>query len=890
MGASATGPLVIGAAAAGIATGVVLLRRGRAGAAALAIGLSTVALRIAIGALLAGPAVSSEAVAIGAGEWQATVIDLGAPSGMEQRGFLRLTPRPGDGDPGRGGSFIAYGRLPRHPAIVPGDIVVVAGVLEARPDDGSGFDGYLERAGAIGSLRARSMRLVGRGAGALAAVERLRWGIDGAMSRVLPEPEAGLAAGILIGLRERVGREVAADFMVTGLTHVVAISGWNIALVAGIATSLLRATGLGRRSRSAVVLVAIIGYTVIAGAEASVIRAAAMGGVVLLAREGGRPSGAAAALGVVAWGLLLTEPAMIEDIGLQLSLAATAGLLVLGAPATAAVRRVTRGHAPRWFEETLGISLAAQLSTLPLILLHFGRLSLISPLANLLVAPVVPLAMLGAVIALAVAPLLLAPPIHLLLLPVTFAAWLPLAAMVRGAEVLATVPFANLELASPLDLTGAGLALVILMAALRATRRRERSPTRHPLDVAHEPRDSAQATRGRQHRRRLVVAVIGSALVISSATILLAPPSGILRVTILDVGQGDAILLEGQDGTRLLVDGGPDPDLLVRRLDERVPIWDRHIDMAIVTHPHEDHAGGLAGLTPRYRLDILGETGLPSESPGITQLRTSLPGMGVARVRLTQGDVLDLDGARVEVAWPPRHAISDGPAPTSGRVINDTSIVLVVTIGEQRILLTGDIEDDRDEALLEYLRPTHGRWDLLKVAHHGSATASSRPLLEALRPQVAVVSSGTGNTYGHPARATLGRLRDVGSTVRRTDLDGSISLAFDGRRRGTASILPAKHGVASRPRCPAPADNDGTPATRTSPPCYARSDGVADPNRSPFAPRVRLAVSETAATRHGRRRGRRLPCPARVTGGSVGRPSFGRDSRAPPRYRQGPSQ
>ncbi len=161
-------------------------------------------------------------------------------------------------------------------------------------------------------------------------MEQLRWSIDGALSRAMPEPEAGLASGILIGLRERVSRSVGDDFTTTGLTHVVAISGWNIALVAGIATALLRGTGLGRRPRSLLVLAAIVAYTILSGAEASVIRAAVMGGVVIIAREGGRPAGAAAALGMACWGLLLVDPDMIDDVGLQLSLAATAGLLALG--------------------------------------------------------------------------------------------------------------------------------------------------------------------------------------------------------------------------------------------------------------------------------------------------------------------------------------------------------------------------------------------------------------------------------------------------------------------------------------------------------------------------------------------------------------------------------
>ena len=307
----------------------------------------------------------------------------------------------------------------------------------------------------------------------MAAVERLRWAIDESIGRAIPEPESGLAAGILIGLRERVGRAVADDFTTTGLTHVVAISGWNIALVAGIATGLLRATGLRRRAAASSSWSPSAAYTIVAGAEASVVRAAVMGGVVLLAREGGRPAGAAAALGVACVGLLLADPGMVDDIGLQVSLAATAGLLALGGATESAVRRLAPRRAPRWLPETLGVSLAAQLATLPLILLHFGRLSLISPLANLLMAPFVPLAMLGAVLGAAAGPFIGAPVVALARArPSAWLAWLPLTAMVRGAGLLADVPFASLELPAPLAAIGAGLALLALLAALRRARSR----------------------------------------------------------------------------------------------------------------------------------------------------------------------------------------------------------------------------------------------------------------------------------------------------------------------------------------------------------------------------------------------------------------------------------
>ena len=459
--------LVLAAAIAALGMVVPMARSQHARVAALLLGLGSVTAHAALAAMLGASSVATVPPPVGSGAWHATVVDVSSPSGTEQRAFLELSgEQPGDA------SWTVYAWLPRHPAVVPGDLLHVAGPFQPIPHDGSGFADFLVARGAQGTLRARTMRLTGTQGSFSSAVEQFRWGIDAAMSRAIPEPEAGLAAGILIGLRERVSREVADDFTTTGLTHVVAISGWNIALVAGIATALLRGLGLGRRPRSLLVMAAIIGYTILAGAEASVVRAAVMGGVVLLAREGGRPSGAAAALGVACWALLLFEPGMISDIGLQLSLAATAGLLALGRPAETAVERLTRGRAPGWFSETLGVSLAAQLATLPLILLHFGRLSLISPLANLLVAPVVPAAMLGAFVAVPLGPLTGLPLVGLITAPLMLVAWLPLTLMVRGARLLAGVPFANLELVSPFDLVTAVAALALLVSVLRRTRRR----------------------------------------------------------------------------------------------------------------------------------------------------------------------------------------------------------------------------------------------------------------------------------------------------------------------------------------------------------------------------------------------------------------------------------
>jgi competence protein ComEC len=855
----------------------VLFRSGRASTAALLLGLASVALHASGAALLVGSGASDPALPSGNGPWNGTVVDVSSPSGHEQRGFVRVTA------PGAGGTWTVYGWLPRHPPLVPGDRISVAGTLEPPPPDAKGFADFLAARGAAGTLKGRSLELVGRDDGLLGRVEQLRWSADAALSRAVPEPEAGLAAGILIGLRERVGRAVADDFTTTGLTHVVAISGWNIALVAGIATAMLRSTPLGRRTRSALIIAAIALYTILAGAEASVVRAAVMGGVVLVARESGRPSGAAIALGLATWGLLLADPAMMDDIGLQLSLAATAGLLVLGGPAEQRVRRLLRGRGPSWFAEALGVSLAAQLATLPLILLHFGRLSLISPLANVLVAPIVPPAMLGAAVGLVVGPLLVAPIVAQLLAPLLLACWLPLTLMVRAAGLLAQVPFATVELVPPLDLVGAALASAGLAVAVRRARGGSRGAPRPPATAASMATSSRTAdvrgsgARGGRGRRRLLAAVSAGLLLATLSAVLVARPVPLLRLSVLDVGQGDAILLEASAGPRLLVDGGGDPDLLVRRLDEHIPVWDRRLDLILLTHPHEDHAGGLAGLVPRYRLGRFLETGMPSDGAGVNGLRTMVARHGIPRSRLAQGDELSLGRARLEVLWPPADAIPDRPL-SDGRAINGTSIVLAVTLGRQRALLTGDVEDDRDPDLLRALGPQRDPWDILKVSHHGSAGASSLPLLDALRPRLAAVSAGIDNDYGHPASATLDRLATVGATTWRTDQQGTLSIALDGQPRSAAAL------VAGLPLPACPSGREPPAATATPPldPCYARPDGGTDPNRSALALAVHGTSTTIAAARHGRGRGGRVPGLPRGAGRHHRGPPPGRDGRAPP--------
>ncbi|MEA2612581.1 MAG: competence protein ComEC, partial [Chloroflexota bacterium] len=764
----------------------------------------------------------------GNGPWSMIVESVGSPREGQQVATLRTV------DGGSAGFRLAA-TLPRYPPIEPGDRVAVEGRTGARPD--SAYGRYLERLGAWGTLDARSMEVLPRPVDPGTTLEGWRRDAGELLTRVLPEPEAGLAAGILIGLRDRVDRQVAANFTTAGVSHVVAISGWNIAIVAAAVGAF--AGRLGRRRRTIVTAVAIVSYIVFAGASPSVLRAGAMAGVVLLARESGRSGRAAAALGWAAFLLLLVEPSLVSDAGFQLSTLATAGLVAWATPLTERLDRLTRGRLPRWLTENLGVSLAAQAATLPVILASFGRLSLVSPVVNLLVVPLVAPAMAAGLVALLGGALVSLGAPSVVGAIVAAPGWVALRLIIAIVEVAASVPLASVAfepaVGGALGVATALVGLAVIVLRRRSRSRRAGTPIRPTATagVASRPRPNRErpSAASRMATMALVVAVAVAGGVIVSR------PSGVARITILDIGQGDAILVEGSHGGRLLIDGGPDPDRLLVELDRRVPPWDRRLDAVILSHPHEDHVAGLALLLDRYRVGRVLEPGMRGPGPGYAAWidRLARPG-APPRLSIGAGDRLTVDEIAMRVLWPIRGKVPAEP-PDTGSGINNVSVVLLGVVGQRRFLLAGDVEQDIDPSLLAEGLPTV---DLLKVAHHGSKTATTDAFLAAVRPKIAVASAGTGNPYGHPARRTLERLAATGARVYRTDVDGSVTVAFEPTglavrtqpRRGTttttravaAALTPADGPIRSflcgipTNRDTATPSNDGPPLASDDPP------------------------------------------------------------------------
>jgi competence protein ComEC len=852
--------------------------RGSARVAATAVaGGLIIALRLAGGGHEAIPSLP-----VGEGPWHGVVEAISAPKGGAQSATIVVR------EPW---AFRVAARLPRFPEIAPGDGVVVRGRLEPPVDDAYGT--YLRRLGVDATIWSRSLeRTPGPPAGM--DLERLRRAASDALARAIPEPEAGLAAGILLGLRDRVDRDLAADFTTAGASHVVAISGWNIAIVAASVAAL--GGRFARRRRSILTILAIVTYVAFVGASPSVLRAAAMAAVVLLARESGRAGRAASALAWAATLILVVDPSLARDPGFQLSTLATAGLLAWSTPLAAWMAERGGGRLPGWLTENLGVSLAAQAATLPIVLASFGRLSLVAPLVNLFIVPLVAPAMAMGGIALIAGLAAALPGMPAFVATVGgLPAWASLGVVVSVVRAGAALPFASIQLTPPLDVMAAATAAALILVV--GFYRRRKPPT-YPAAI---PKPLGAPFRLARAERIALVAVAVS--VAASVVVIVHRPDGRTRITVLDVGQGDAILVEGSRGSRLLVDGGPDPNRLLVALDEHVAAWDRRIDAVVLTHPHEDHVAGLAVLLGRYRVGRVFEPGMRGPGPGYAAWSARLKSNGTTAGLLSTGDRFALDEVGFRVLWPDRAAVPHEPTDT-GTGVNNVSIVLLGEVGDRRFLLAGDIEEEIDPILLARGLP---HVDVLKVAHHGSRTSSTPAFLDAVDPSVAVVSAGAGNPYGHPAPATIARLEARVSHVLRTDTDGSVEVDLtadrvavhaSGARRSTA-LAPARPdllcGIPQQllAAVPSPVATDDTPRASPLPSggpdsrlLYHRPDDGPRAGRGRGTPAVPRSAGLVHAPLAGRRRSRVLARRADRIRRRAGRSPPGRDGRAPPRRRQ----
>ncbi len=691
---------------------------------------------------------------------------------------------------GVAGDAIAWVYPPPY-ELGPGDRVTLTGVPQHPVPDGDDEGIAANRQQARVSSRddlvilvRPELRLIERAPPPMLFLNSVRGSLSTSLERTLPSPQAELARAVLLGHRDDLPAELNEEWRRAGTAHLLAISGLHVSVVLGV-TLVTGAMVLGRRRGLYVLLpLALVWtYAILSGLNPPVVRAAIMGSVYLGAIASGRQPSGGLALVLAATVIALWDPRVMATASFQMTVAAMAGIVFLTDP----LRRVMGVQREEEYSEPganltgglrqagatgVAASLGAVIGIKPLLLHYFGAASLFTIPASLLGTAALPAVLLAS----AATGVIGVFTDGVLATIMSFVAW-PFLTFLIGLSSLfssptfaaITIPPLSVEAVILIYLVIAGLFLIPLL----------RSPSGLLGPVVSLPSISMPSG-----RRVLTSWPVMGGLVIMTvvAGIGAAAPyisdKEQLTVHVLDVGQGDSILIESPTGRRILIDGGPDGALLQRRLAEHLPWWSRRIDVVILTHPSADHVIGLTETLRRHDVGFVVDPELESSTVYGRQWAEVLKEQtDLTVVRAERGTTLDLGGgARLEILHPSANRPFD-----IATEHDDSSVVSRLSYGDVSFLFTADIYSPGEKFLLDSgvdLQAT-----VLKVAHQGSRYSSSEEFLEAVSPRVAVITAGAGNRFGHPHPETLERLESLPSApaVLRTDVHETVTLMTDGR-------------------------------------------------------------------------------------------------------------
>lgn len=662
-------------------------------------------------------------------------------------------------------SGLIQAQIFRFPLIKYGTRLTVSGDLETPPENEDfSYKDYLARQGVHSLISLPTLDVLAEGEGnpIYHAIFALKARAQESINHIFPNPQAALLTGILLGDDNGLPPDLAEDFRITGMTHIIAISGFNIAILIAILVS-LGEPFLGRRGAAIFAVVGIALYTILVGADASVVRAAVMGTIYLLtSRWLGRPNFAYASLFSAGFLMTAVNPFTLWDVGFQLSFMATLGLMLYADPFTRWTQRqllrVLHRHNVQKvmgiLSEAVLLTLAAQILTLPLMIGYFEQLSLISLPANALILPVQPAVMTWGGLATLVG--MVSEPIGQM---IAWVAWLPLTYTITLVRMFASVPYASIPVQ-------AGWSLVLFLygvIALVTWFAKQKKEARKTILTA--------VNKNLSQRVAFSSSLIAMLLVVSWAT---TQPDGHLHIAFMNVGQGDATFIQTPSGRQILIDGGFYPSVLNDQLGQQMPFWDRTLDMMIATHPDADHVSGLVGVFDRFDVDILitdGE-GL-GESPIYDEVLLAAEKGNTAVHQAQVGEVIEIgDGVRLEVLHPGERLNEESR--------NDNSVSMRLVYGDFTFLFTGDAEAKAEEEMLATGLPLQAL--VFKAGHHGSRSSSTTEFLTAVQPQIIIVSAGVDNRFGHPHPEMLQRANDMGAVILRTDELNTIKVTTDGER------------------------------------------------------------------------------------------------------------
>jgi competence protein ComEC len=617
------------------------------------------------------------------------------------------------------------------PALRPGDRVAAEGPLSIPAGP---FGSWLRHRGYAAVLSTdRIQRLGPSGDPVRRVAEGVRAAFGRSVRRAFSSPDDGLLMGLALGDTSRLDPGIEEDFRATGLSHLTAVSGENLAMFLAPIMGLLGLVQLGRKARFAVGAGAVGFFVLLTGAEPSVLRAAAMTGLTLLGVFLGRPRSPPAILGAAVLVLLVINPTLVYSIGFQLSVAATGGMALLANPLS-----VRLGFLPRSLALAAGTTMAAQIGVGPLLLYQFGLVPLVSLPANLLAFPAVAPAMLLGLLAAAIGSL-----VPVLGGGVALLARLPVRYLEALAHRLARSPLPSVT--SPVGRMGELLIGSCVVLGLGWLLRSGIRPS----------------------RRTAVAAALMLPVFVWSSALRAGPPSG-LTVTFFYVGWGDGAVIRSPSGATILIDGGADLELVARKLSA---LGIRRLDVLVATHPHEDHVAGLAAVLVRFPVGLVLDPGCRGQAPAYADFLRAVDHAEVPVRHPRPGAEFLVGDLRLEVLGP-SHCFHG----THSDANNDSLVLRVLARGAS-VLFTGDAEEPAQSEILEddAARLTAA---VLKVPHHGGATTLEQ-FFRGVHARVAVVSVGP-NRYGHPVPEILAELVRDGMRVFRTDRDGDVTIVFRG--------------------------------------------------------------------------------------------------------------
>lgn len=615
----------------------------------------------------------------------------------------------------------------------------------------------------------------------LSWIYNLRHKFSDSINMALPQPQGSLAEALLLGITGNIPQSLKQSFQATGTTHILAISGLNLTIIIGI----LLTVGVwlfGRRYSIHIwlSLVIIWLYTIFTGMNPPIVRSAIMGSMFLIAEFFGRQKTSITALTFAAAIMVGLQPGLLGDVSFQLSFLSIAGLILIYPHFHRLVRiektlEINSGffmNALNVFADSFIVTLSAILATLPILAYNFGIVSLLSLPATVFILPIMP-AMIVITALLSIAGLF-AP---WLAMAIGWIDWLFLSYFVLIIQIFSSLPLASFHLNNfPLWLvTGYYLLLAAVLLLINFWKHLAKY-----MQLSLE-KIKFFANRGvefveRPQLKWLIISVLLMTILVWAAIFSL--PDNKLHVSILDVGQGDAILIQTPDRQNILIDGGPGTQDIKQELSKKLPFWNRNIDLMIVSQPQADHITGLLTVANEYHVNRVISSPVTEGSAVSDQLALVIKERKIESDNVSSGQIIDLgNNLRIEVLHPPAQLFV-----SKSNSINNNSLVLRLIWNNVSFLLTSDVDQEVEGYLLDERADIKST--VLMVGHHGSKTSSSNDFLSGVNMKTAVISVGIDNRYGHPDAETLTRLNQYLDTdsIFLTSQNGTIEFTTDGSR------------------------------------------------------------------------------------------------------------